>query len=130
MAEAARERPAGVPESGIWNSSLGKWEVSRRSEQGAREGECLFYRADGTLFSRFRFAADVQHGPFAIYHPDGEIARSGKFADGRIEGLVLSHASACAGSEPLRACCVPPAAVRLDGLYQEGQLVQEIFYDG
>jgi antitoxin component YwqK of YwqJK toxin-antitoxin module len=130
VAQAAPERPAGVPEGGFWNPSVGKWEVSQKSEQGAREGECLFYRSDGSLFSRFRFAADVQNGPFAIYHPDGKLARAGRFAAGQIEGIVSSYASAAPGNEPLRACCVPPTAVRLDGLYQDGQLVQEIFYDG
>ncbi len=129
MAQTAPDRPAGIPEAGLWNPSLGKWEVSQKSEQGAREGECLFYRGDGTLYSRFRFAADVQNGPFAIYHSDGQLARTGKFALGRIEGLVSSYASAAPGGEPLRACCVPPEAVRLDGLYQGGELVQEIFYD-
>lgn len=130
MAEAAPARPAGVPEAGFWNPAVGKWEVSQKSEQGAREGECLFYRNDGSLFSRFRFAADVQHGPFAIYHPDGQLARTGTFSAGQIEGIVSSYVSAIPGHEPLRACCVPTTAVRLDGLYQDGQLVQEVFYDG
>jgi antitoxin component YwqK of YwqJK toxin-antitoxin module len=130
VTEAAPARPPGVPEAGFWNPAVGKWEVSQKSEQGAREGECLFYRSDGSLFSRFRFAADVQDGPFAIYHPDGQLARAGAFAAGQIEGIVSSYASAISGNEPLRACCVPPTAARLDGLYQDGQLVQEVFYDG
>ncbi|HZL16770.1 MAG TPA: hypothetical protein VFG23_03375 [Polyangia bacterium] len=130
MANTAPERPAGVPESGVWDAAIGRWEVSRKSELGAREGECLFYRADGSLFSRFRFAADLQDGPFAIYHPDGGLARAGSFSAGRLAGVVSAYASSAPGAEPLRACCVPPAAVRLDGLYQDGQLVQETFYDG
>jgi antitoxin component YwqK of YwqJK toxin-antitoxin module len=129
VAHTVPERPAGVPETGIWNASIGRWEVSRKNELGAREGECLFYRADGSLFSRFRFAADVQDGPFAIYHPDGALARAGRFAAGQLVGMVSAHASKVAGAEPLRACCVPPQAIRLEGLYQDGQLVQEIFYD-
>jgi antitoxin component YwqK of YwqJK toxin-antitoxin module len=129
VAHTAPERPAGVPEAGVWNASIGRWEVSRRNELGAREGECLFYRADGSLFSRFRFAGDVQDGPFAIYHPDGALARAGSFAAGELVGVVSAYASKLPGAEPLRACCVPPKAIRLEGLYQDGQLVQEIFYD-
>jgi antitoxin component YwqK of YwqJK toxin-antitoxin module len=129
VAQAAPERPAGVPEAAVWNPAIGKWEVSQRSAQGARDGEGLFYRPDGSLFSRFQYAADVQNGPFAIYHPDGQLARTGAFASGRIEGVVSSYPSPGPGAEPLRACCVPPAAARLDGLYQGGELVQEIFYD-
>jgi antitoxin component YwqK of YwqJK toxin-antitoxin module len=129
VAHTAPERPAGVPETGVWNASIGRWEVSRKNELGAREGECLFYRADGSLFSRFRFAADVQDGPFAIYHPDGALARAGTFAAGQLAGMVSAYASSVPGAEPLRACCVPPKAVRVEGLYQDGQLVQEIFYD-
>ncbi len=129
MASTAPERSAGIPESCVWSASLGRWELSQKNEQGAREGECLLYRPDGSLASRFRFAADVQNGPFAIYHPDGQVARAGTFAAGRIEGVMSSYASAAPGNEPLRACCVPPTATRLEGLYQDGQLVQEIFYD-
>jgi antitoxin component YwqK of YwqJK toxin-antitoxin module len=129
VAHTAPERPAGVPETGVWNASIGRWEVSRKNELGAREGECLFYRADGSLFSRFCFAADVQDGPFAIYHPDGALARAGSFAAGQLVGMVSAYASRAPGAEPLRACCVPPQATRLEGLYQGGLLVQEIFYD-
>ena len=52
VAATAPERPAGVPEGGFWNPELGGWEVSRLSAQGVREGECLFYRRDGSLQSR------------------------------------------------------------------------------
>jgi hypothetical protein len=129
MAMAAPERPAGVPEGGFWNPESGSWEVSQRSAQGAREGECLFYRRDGSLQSRFLFAGGVQEGPFALYHPDGKVAREGRFVAGRIEGIVSAFAGAGAGAEPLRACCVPQAAVRLDARYEAGAMVQETFYD-
>jgi antitoxin component YwqK of YwqJK toxin-antitoxin module len=129
VAVAAPERPAGVPEDGLWNPDAGSWEVSRRSAQGAREGECLFYRRDGSLHSRCRFVAGVQEGPFVLFHPDGRVAREGTFAAGRIEGIVSAYAGDGAGAEPLRACCVPEAAVRLDIRYEDGSLVQEVFYD-
>ena len=129
MAEAVPERPAGVPEGGFWNPELGSWEVSRRTAQGARDGECLFYRPDGSLQSRCTFVNGVQEGTFAILHPDGRLAREGTFAAGKVEGIVSAYAGEGAGAEPLRACCVPAAAVRLDQRYEGGAMVQEIFYD-
>jgi hypothetical protein len=129
VAVAAPERPVGVPEGGVWNPEAGNWEVSQRTAQGAREGECLLYRSDGSLLSRFRFAGGVQEGPFAIFHPDGKLAREGTFVGGKVEGIVSAYIGSGAGAEPLRACCVPDVAVRLDLRYEGGAMVQEIFYD-
>ena len=75
--DAAPNRPATVPETGVWNAEVGKWEVSRKDDHGARDGERLLYRDDGTLFSRARFVAGVQDGPFVVYHRDGDVAREG-----------------------------------------------------
>ncbi len=129
MAATAPERPAGVPEGGFWNPELGSWEVSRLSAQGVREGECLFYRRDGSLQSRCGFVAGLREGPFAMFHPDGTVSRQGTFIAGRAEGIVQAYPGVGAGAEPLRSCCVPPGAARLDLLYEKGDIVQEIFYD-
>ena len=129
MAATAPERPAGVPEGGFWNPEIGSWEVSRLSAQGVREGECLFYRRDGSLQSRCGFVAGVREGPFAMFHPDGTVSRQGTFIGGRAEGIVQAYPGVGAGAEPLRSCCVPPGATRLDLLYEKGDIVQEIFYD-
>jgi antitoxin component YwqK of YwqJK toxin-antitoxin module len=129
VAATAPERPAGVPEGGFWNPELGSWEVSRLSAQGVREGECLFYRRDGSLQSRCGFVAGVREGPFAMFHPDGTVSRQGAFIAGRAEGIVQAYPGVGAGAEPLRSCCVPPGAARLDLLYEKGDIVQEIFYD-
>ena len=71
-------RPATVPETGVWDAELAKWEVARKDEHGARDGERLLYRDDGTLFARARFVAGVQDGPFVVYHRDGKVAREGQ----------------------------------------------------
>ncbi|HSY41311.1 MAG TPA: hypothetical protein VLA79_17345 [Polyangia bacterium] len=94
-----------------------------------REGECLFYRRDGSLQSRCGFVAGVREGPFAMFHPDGTVSREGSFVAGRAEGIVQAYPGVGAGAEPLRSCCVPPGAVRLELLYEKGDIVQEIFYD-
>jgi hypothetical protein len=129
VAATAPERPAGVPEGGFWNPEIGGWEVSPLNAQGAREGECLFYRPDGSLQSRCAFVAGVREGPFAMFHPDGRVSRQGIFTAGRAEGIVSAYPGVGPGAEPLRSCCVPPGAVRLDLLFEQGEIAQEIFYD-
>ncbi|HTB59696.1 MAG TPA: hypothetical protein VLC06_17605 [Polyangia bacterium] len=129
MAATAPERPAGVPEGGFWNPEIGSWEVSRLNAQGVREGECSFYRRDGSLQSRCGFVAGVREGPFAMFHPDGRVSREGTFTAGRAEGIVSAYPGVGPGAEPLRSCCVPPGAIRLDLRFEEGEIVQEVFYD-
>ena len=50
MADNEPERAAGVPETGVWNPTLEKWELCAQDPQGVRDGECLRYRPDGTLY--------------------------------------------------------------------------------
>ena len=128
-APAPPERPAAVPEAGVWNAEVGRWEVSRRNGDGARDGECLFYRDDGTLYSRSRFVAGVQDGAFFVYHRDGAVAREGKYVGGRVDGLVTAYVSDDPAGERLRSCCVPPGATRLCERYREGDFLVEVFYD-
>jgi len=113
----------------VWNPDAGKWEVSRKDAQGTREGECLLYRDDGTLYSRTRFVAGLQDGPFFVYHPDGAVAREGRYVAGRVDGTVTAYASAEPGGEMIRKCCVPPGAARLCERYREGEFLLEVFYD-
>ncbi len=105
----APNRPAAVPAVGVWNAEVGKWEVSPRDARGVRDGECLLYRDDGTLYSRSRFVDGVQDGPFFVYHRDGNVAREGQYVAGQLDGTVTAYASeesrrraACA-----RAACRP-----------------------
>jgi hypothetical protein len=119
-------RPAAIPGDAVWNAEAGEWEVCARGSDGARQGECLMFRADGTLHTRLRYVSGAQVGPFTIYHRDGSVARKGACVAGRVDGLVSSFVG---DDEPLRNCCVPAAAVRLDSRYDAGQLVQEVFFD-
>jgi len=123
-------RASGVPASGVWNETLGKWEsVATDGPGGAREGECLRYRPDGTLYSRSHFVAGLEDGPFTVYHPDGSVARQGRYAAGRLDGVVSVLASPDGQGEPLRACCVPPGATRLDLTFRGGEQLHEVFTD-
>ena len=122
-------RPATVPETGVWDAELGKWEVARKDEHGARDGERLLYRDDGTLFARARFVAGVQDGPFVVYHRDGKVAREGHYVSGKLDGTVTAYASESPGGERIRACCVPTGAARLCKRYRAGEFLLEIFYD-
>jgi len=125
----APRRPAAVPDTSVWNAERGKWEVSRTDAGGVREGECLLYRDDGTLYSRTQFVAGVQEGPFAIYHRNGSVAREGRFVGGRFDGTVSAYTCDAPGSERLRSCCVPPGASRLDERWRAGDFLLEVFYD-
>jgi hypothetical protein len=126
---APPSRPAAVPEAGVWNAEVAKWEISRKDGAGARDGECLMYRDDGTLFSRAQFVAGVQDGPFVVYHRNGDVAREGRYVSGRIDGIVTAYASDQPDSERIRACCVPPGAARLCERYSAGEYLFEVFYD-
>src|SRR5437763_1182300 len=106
-------RPAAVPVAAEWKAEAGKGAGSRKDGHGPRDGECLLYRDDGTLFSRVRFVAGVQDGPFFTYHRNGDVAREGTYVAGRVEGIVTAYASERPDGERIRACCVPPGAARL-----------------
>jgi hypothetical protein len=126
---AAPLRPTAVPETAVWNAEVNKWEVVRRDAHGARDGECLLYRDDGTLYSRALFAAGVQEGPFFVYHRDGSVAREGTFVGGRADGTITAYASTDPTGERIRVCCVPPGAARLCERYAAGEFLFEVFYD-
>ena len=128
MAAEAPQRSPAVPSQAVWNAEVGEWEVCARGPDGDRDGECLMFRPDGSLHTRLRFASGLRQGPFTVFNPDGSVARSGACVDGKIDGVVSAFAGG-AGSEPLRSCCVPAAAVRLDTRYEAGQLLQEVFFD-
>jgi len=126
----APARAPGVPASCVWNEALGKWEaVGVDGPGGVREGECLRYRPDGTLYSRSHFVAGLEDGPFTVYHPNGSVARQGRYAAGRFDGVLRILASPDGNGEPLRACCVPPGATRLEVTFRGGEQLLEIFSD-
>jgi hypothetical protein len=122
-------RPATLPETGVWDAEAGKWEVAGRDAHGARDGERLLYRDDGTLYSRARFVAGVQEGAFVVYHRNGSVAREGQYVAGRVDGTVTAYASDDPDGERIRTCCVPPGAARLCERYRAGEFLLEVFYD-
>src|SRR5262245_12085099 len=128
-APEAPPRPAAVPAAGVWHADFSKWEVSRKDERGGRDGEVLLYRDDGTLYSRVRFVAGVQDGPFFIYHRNGDVAREGNYVAGRLGGTVTAYASDHPDGERIAACCVPPGAARLAEPWRKGDFLLEVFYD-
>ena len=123
------ERPSAVPAGSAWDAQVEKWEVCARDAAGARAGERLLYRADGSLYSRSRFVGGVQEGPFVVYHPNGDVAREGHFVAGMLDGTITGYASKVAGGESLRSCCVPRTAARMDVRYRHGDMLLEVFYD-
>src|SRR4051794_31935012 len=100
-------RPATVPADAVWNADLDKWELVARDGAGALDGERRLFRSDGTLYTSERWVAGVQEGRFALYHPDGAIAREGTYREGQLDGVATAYASADPAADPLRSCCVP-----------------------
>jgi antitoxin component YwqK of YwqJK toxin-antitoxin module len=125
----APERPESVPEAAVYSSDFDTWELGARDADGRRTGECCFFRADGSLHLRSTFRDGVQDGAFAMFHPDGQLAREGSYVQGELDGPCVAYASEGATTLPLRSCCVPKGAVRLESEYRHGQVVRQDFYD-
>lgn len=122
-------RPSSVPEAASWEDQEGCWELSQLDSRGLRSGLVTRWRRDGSLLMEARYEAGVLSGPFRRYHFDGRLAREGLFVDGQLDGEVWAHASASEEDEPLRACCVPPGAARMQSRYESGGLRGETFFD-
>jgi antitoxin component YwqK of YwqJK toxin-antitoxin module len=122
-------KSAAPPPEAVFDAEAQAWEVCERDAEGRRHGECRLYRQDGSLKLHCQYRAGVLSGPFTGYHPGGATARRGEFVAGKLHGPVTRFAGEKLGSEPLRACCVPPGATELRSSYVEGQLVRELFVD-
>jgi antitoxin component YwqK of YwqJK toxin-antitoxin module len=125
----AAAKPSAPPLEAVFDAEAEAWEVCERDGEGRRHGECRLYRQDGSLKLHCQYRAGVLSGPFTGYHPGGATARSGEFVAGRLHGPVTRFVSDQLGSEPLRACCVPPGAIELRSSYLDGQLLRELFVD-
>jgi hypothetical protein len=74
-------------------------------------------------------AEGVLRGAFRRYHPDGSLAREGKYVDGQLDGAVNAYVSEDGLGAPLRGCCVPLGSVRMEARYEQGSLRGETFFD-
>jgi hypothetical protein len=125
----APQRPEPVPEAAVYSPDFDSWEIAHQDADGKRSGECIFYRRDGSLYLRSTFRNGVQDGPFSMFHPNGQLAREGNYAQGELDGACIAYASDAATSLPLRSCCVPTGATKLRAEYRHGQVVRQDFYD-
>jgi antitoxin component YwqK of YwqJK toxin-antitoxin module len=129
LAVPVSERPPSVPAQAAWLPEIERWELAERGAGGERHGEVRQWRTDGTLYSRVPHQGGRPHGPFAIYHPNGQVAREGAYREGEVDGLVRSFGSDEATPEVLRSCCVPSNAWEMKSRYRQGQLHGETFFD-
>jgi antitoxin component YwqK of YwqJK toxin-antitoxin module len=125
----APPRPDAVPRAAEWSDELGGWQLGGRRD-GELDGPQRVWRRDGSLALECAYDRGKRVGPFRRFHPNGELAREGVYADGSLDGVVVAHASSDGGGEPLRGCCVPPGAARMRASYESGRLVREVFFDG
>lgn len=121
--------PARVPPNARYDAALGGWEMVQTDAAGRRVGEALVYREDGSVRARFRYRDDVLDGPFALFHPNGQLAREGSYSLGKVHGEVVAYRSDAPTPLALRGCCVPAAAWPLRSSYRDGRLLREVFYD-
>jgi antitoxin component YwqK of YwqJK toxin-antitoxin module len=123
------ERPAAVPPDAVFNRESWQWERAELDAEGRRAGILRAWRRDGALTSEQTYRAGVPHGPFRRFHPDGTLAREGAFVDGAPHGTVIAYASDAPGAEPLRPCCVPPGAWRMQIDFSNGLENENRFFD-
>jgi hypothetical protein len=134
MTQAAPERHPDIPAGATWLPDQEKWEA--RSAAGAPRSpadgdltEVRLYRTDGTLYMLCHQRGGVLEGEFQILHPDGRVARRGRYVAGNLEGDLVAFAPAGESGEPLRNCCVPDGARELRARYEKGELQYERFLD-
>jgi hypothetical protein len=118
------------PVGAVRDSELEAWEVAERDAGGARHGDCTLYRDDGTVLLRCRYEDGKLSGPFASYHPNGELESEGTYVDGALDGPYRRYTSDKPGSLPLRSCCVPRGARELRATYHRGTPFGDAFFDG
>lgn len=128
--QTAPVRPEGIPPAARFDPELGGFEIAETDEHGRRSGECRVFRAtDGTLDWVCTYREGVRDGPFTRFHPNGQTAQRGRFAQGILDGEVVAYASDGATDLLLQPCCVPPGAWELRSRYHGGRLVRQVFYD-
>src|SRR5689334_15508090 len=87
--DADPSRPPLVPEGAKWLSERRRWQLVAAAPDGAKHGPVSEWRADGTLYLRGQYQQDALEGPFTIFHPNGQIARQGRYVGGVPDGEVL-----------------------------------------
>jgi antitoxin component YwqK of YwqJK toxin-antitoxin module len=122
--------PAGVPVAATFNPETQRFELTETDAQGRRSGEHREYRGgDGSLYFQCNYREGVQHGPFELFHPNGQLAKRGRYTEGELDGEVSAYGSDGTTELPLRGCCVPASAWELRSRYQRGRLTRQVFYD-
>jgi hypothetical protein len=122
-------RPAAVPAEAVWLPEQEVWQVAAVDDLGRRQGEARLFRSDGSLYKVVAYRDDAEDGAFSIFHPNGEVARTGRFVAGELDGEILAFASTGETHEALRGCCVPPGAWEMRARWTRGELHGERFFD-
>lgn len=122
-------RPDCVPSSARWSPDSQRWEQGPDCATGLLSGPFQSWRQDGSLAMQAFYEEGLLSGPFRRYHPDGSVAREGHYTQGLLRGVVLAYANADERADPLRGCCVPTGAARMEATYEEGGLRDETFFD-
>jgi len=125
----ARIRPSDVPPEAEWDEQEALWIAARRGPDGQRSGPARGWSEQGVLAFECTYAGGRLEGAFKRLHADGSVFMQGTYEKGFLQGVVQKFVDANGSGEPLRGCCVPDGATRMDAHYSGGQVLDETFFD-
>ncbi len=121
--------PPGLPADARYVRRTDTWQVGPVDDEGRAHGRHTVFRSDGSLASKLTYEHGELDGDFQRFHPNGEVAKAGRFTRGQLEGEVVAFASTDRRHEQLRSCCVPSGATTMVARYEHGRCLSEVFYD-
>lgn len=93
------KKPSGVPDGAYWDEDDSEWVLGNQNSDGEFLGLVHYYRADGSLCCKTTFVEGTPHGPFQRFHENGEVSRSGIYAQGVLHGTNQFYRSTAETTE-------------------------------
>ncbi|MFJ4683000.1 hypothetical protein [Streptomyces sp. NPDC088789] len=120
------DRPEGVPAEAEWLAEDREWALGETGARG-RTGEWRCWRPDGSLAETSRWVDGRMHGLHLRYHDDGSVAMEGPWVEGRRGTTVLYRADAPTQETTMEQL---PRSVRrmVQDFDAEGYFVRQRFY--
>lgn len=122
-------RPPGVPAEARYDADYELWCVAPLDAKGKWHGEVSFWRADGTLQQRCELSHGTPHGAFTRYHESGEVARTGRLARNKLDGLDTIFRSNRPSSENATLARFDPRIARVETELRRGEILTQRYFD-
>lgn len=124
-----KRRPPGVPAEARYDADYELWCIAPRDAKRKWHGEVAFWRADGTLQQRCEFSHGTPHGAFTRYHESGELARTGRLARNKLDGLDTIYRSKRPSSENATLARFDPRIARVETELRRGEILAQRYFD-